>query len=272
MIEKFQLLIFLCFLTFALFFTSCNDKEETIPEPETGNITFKFSHLVNGKQLQADTMMYTNAAGNPYEVNEVMYFISDVTLHKSDGSSKMIDEWKDIHYIDIDIPTTQTWNVFDDISVGEYDSISFVFGITEEKNQSFMFVDYPEVNMMWPDILGGGYHYMMINGRWLDEDNLEQFYNFHLGIGQLYKGDVIDFDSIYAYVQNYFYVYLPNSAFVVKEGINTEIEIIMNIESWFTTPHDFDFNYWGGEIMEVQPAMQMASENGFDVFTTGAVK
>ena len=46
----------------------------------------------------------------------------------------------------------------------------------------------------------------------------------------------------------------------------------MNIDSWFKTPHDFDFNYWGGFIMEIQPAMQMAKENGYDVFTTGEIK
>ena len=266
--------IFLLIIGISWFFNSCNngDTEETEPEPQTGNITFKFKHHVDGEPLILDSMMYVNAAKNTYEVNEVMYFISDVTLHKNDGSSQIIKEWKDIHYVDTDILSTQTWDVYDDIPIGSYDSISFVFGISEEKNQSFMFVDYPEVNMMWPDILGGGYHYMMINGSWLDESNLKQFYNFHLGIGQLYKGDVVNYDSIYAYVQNYFYVNLPNSRFTIQKDSDTEMEIVMNIESWFTTPHNFDFNYWGGEIMEVQPAMQMASENGLDVFTTGVVK
>ena len=134
-----------------------------------------------------------------------------------------------------------------------------------------MFVNPPEDKMMWPDILGGGYHYMMINGKWLDENNEKQFYNFHMGIGQLYKGDTINYDSIYDYVQNYFEVILPNSAFTLEPNGTKTIEIIMNIESWFETPHIFDFNYWGGAIMEVQPAMQMAKENGFDVFTIGSM-
>ncbi len=115
---------------------------------------------------------------------------------------------------------------------------------------------------MWPDILGGGYHYMMINGKWLDEESEEQFYNFHMGIGQLYRGDEINYDSIYAFVQNYFTVSLPDSSFTLEPNATREIEIIMNIESWFDTPHHFDFNVWGGAIMEIQPAMQMAKENG----------
>jgi len=271
---KFQDIIFVFFLSAGLIFNSCNDrdKEETTPEPDIGNIKFKFTHHVDKQPLQIDTMMYVNAAGNPYEVSEVMYFISDVTLHKSDGTTTMIEEWKDIYYIDTDIESTHTWDVYDDIPAGSYDSISFVFGITEEKNQSFMFVDPPEVQMMWPDILGGGYHYMMLNGIWLDNNDKENIFNFHLGIGQLYKSDVINYDSIYAYVQNYYCVNLPNSSFTLDKSTTKEIEIIMNVESWFTTPHDFDFDYWGGAIMEIQPAMQMGKENGYDVFTTGSIK
>jgi hypothetical protein len=255
---------------------SCNKTPFEDPEqellPKTGQITLIFTHFVNQDPVQLDTMMYVNAAGNPYEVNEVMYFISDVTLHNSNGEKFLIDDWKDIHYVELAIPSTLNWKVFDDIPEGIYDSITFVFGIPEEKNNSFMFVNPPEDKMMWPDILGGGYHYLMINGKWLDQNNEVQLYNFHLGIGQLYKGNEVNFDSIYAYVQNYFIVNLPESSFSIKESQITEIEIIMNIESWFETPHNFDFNQWGGAIMEIQAAMQMGAENGKDVFSVGSIK
>ncbi len=255
-------------------FNSCGEGpiEEPEPIPNTGHITFNFTHHVDQKPLQLDSMMYINAAGNPYEVNEVLYFISDVILHSSKGEKIMIDDWKDIHYVELDIPSTLTWEVFDDIPIGIYDSISFIFGIREEKNESFMFVNPPEDKMMWPDIMGGGYHYLMINGKWLDEAHEEKFYNFHMGIGQLYKGDEINFDSIYAFVQNFFTVTLSNSSFNIEKNTTRDIEIIMNIESWYETPHNFDFNYWGGAIMKIQPAMQMAKENGYDVFIVGTIK
>ena len=216
-------------------------------------------------------MMYTNAAGNNYEVNQVMYFISDVTLHNSDGTSKLIDEWKDINYVDIEIPSTLSWSVYDDIPAGSYNSISFTFGITEAKNITMMFVNPPEVNMMWPGVLGGGYHYMMLNGKWRDTANVIQGFAFHMGIGQLYKSNVINTDSIYAFVQNYFNVNLPNSSFTIEKDKTREVEIVMNIESWFETPHIYDHNYWGGGIMQTQPAMQMAKDNGVDVFTIGTI-
>ena len=268
---KYALLLSLVFGSLLLINVSCNnDKPE---ENETsGHISFSLTHLVDGLALQKDNMKYVNAAGNPYEINQVMYFISDVTLHKSDGTKKLISDWKDIHYVDIDIPETLNWDVYDDIPAGAYDSVSFIFGITGEKNKSFMFVNPPEVNMMWPDILGGGYHYMMINGSWKDNSNVIKSYAFHMGIGQLYKSNVIEVDSIYAFVQNYFNVKLSNSAFTVEENKTRHFEIIMNIDSWFKTPHIYDHNYWGGAIMQKQPAMQMVKENGFDVFQVGTIK
>ncbi len=256
-----------------LFSTSCR-KDPPIQEPVTeyGKIGFTFTHQVDGMPLETDTMKYTNAAGNLYCINQLMYFISDVKLHKSDGTVFLIDDWKDIDYVDIDIPSTLSWDVYDKIPAGSYDSISFTFGISQAKNQSFMFVNPPEVNMMWPDVLGGGYHYMMMNGKWLDNTSHVNNFAFHLGIGQLYKSDSINNpDSIYAFVQNYFNVKLPNSAFTIEKDKTRQIEIIMNIESWFETPHIYDHNYWGGAIMQNQPAMLMIKQNGFDVFSVGTI-
>ena len=213
-----------------------------------------------------------NAAGNEYLVNEVQYFISDVILHNSDGSDFMINQDGGIHYVDTDIPSTFSWAVTTDIPVGNYSSVSFTFGISEAKNQSNMFPNPPERDMFWPEFLGGGYHYMKLNGKWLDTLSQVTPFNFHLGIGQIYAHDVINVDSITGFVQNYFTVTVPNSSFAINENQTTSMELIMNIESWFDTPHVWDFNYWGGSIMQNQQAMQTAKENGADVFTIGTIQ
>ena len=241
------------------------------PNLEGGKIVLKFAHYVDGQPLVKDTLKYINAAGNIYSVTEVKYFISDVVLHKSDGSSQFIYKWKDIQYVDEALSATTTWNVFDVIKPGDYDSISFTFGISKEKNISLMYVNPPEVNMTWPDMLGGGYHYLMINGFWKDLNNQRTPYNFHMGIGQIYSG-INNTGTITGFVQNYFPVSLKNSSFSIQKGETKEIQIIMNIDSWFKTPHVYDHNYWGGAIMQNQAAMQMAKENGFDVFTIGGIQ
>lgn len=265
---KFRIiLIYIIFLVFAV---SCKKDDPITENPvKYGKINFQFTHKVNGQALVVDTLVYTNAAGNEYLINEVQYFISDVVLHNSDGTDYILSD--DIHYIDSDLSSTMLWSVADKIPVGNYTSVSFTFGINESKNQSYMFQNPPERDMFWPEFLGGGYHYMKLNGKWKDTTNSITPFNFHLGIGQIYAHDTIVVDSITGFVQNYFTVNLPTS-FFITENKTTNIEIVMNIESWFETPHVWDFNYWGGSIMQNQPAMETAKENGADVFTTGIIQ
>jgi hypothetical protein len=249
-----------------LILLSCSEKTTETPENKSAKITFTFSHVVYGEPARFDTLVYTNEAGNNYLINEIQYFISDVTLYKADGSVKMIDDWKDIHYVDTDIPGTWNWEVFDDIEPGQYDSISFTFGINEEKNISFMFVNPPESYMFWPEYLGGGYHYLKLNGKWLKPGQTTQTtpFDFHLGIGQIYSHYP---DSIIGFVHNYFTVSLPHSDFFLQESENKVIGFVMNIEEWFIDPHIYDHNTWGGDIMQNQEAMNLAKENGWNVFS-----
>jgi hypothetical protein len=74
-------------------------------------------------------------------------------------------------------------------------------------------------------------------------------------------------DSITGFVQNYFAVTLPASSFSVAENSTTSVGVTMNIQSWFDSPNIYDFDYWGGAIMQNQPAMHAITENGADVFT-----
>jgi hypothetical protein len=228
-----------------------------------GRINFYFDQLIDGATIDFDTLIYQNAAGNPYMVSEIQYFVSDVTLYESDGSSILLDEWKDIHYVDTDLPETREYAFIDAIPAGNYDSISFIFGISEEKNQSLMFVNPPESNMFWPEYLGGGYHYMKLNGKWENIDSEVIPFNLHLGIGQV--RDSIS-NEIVGYVQNYFRVSLPNSGFTISGNDTILFNVIMNVEKWFYDPNTFDFNFWGGDIMQNQAAMQAVKENGQNVF------
>jgi hypothetical protein len=245
----------------------CKKDDKTTPPSPSGKIIFSINHQVNGQPLTENDLIYTNATGNEYLITEVKYFISDITFYRHDGSKKVIGDWKDIFYVDENIPETKKMRFYDNIPAGTYDSINFVFGISVQKNKSFMYVNPPEVDMFWPEVLGGGYHYMMINGKWKDTTEVNQPFNFHLGIGQLYHGNTTNVDSIYAFVQNYFMVQLPGSGFTLNDQDTLTFNLSMNIEKWFENPYLFDFNYWGGAIMQNQPAMQIAKENGWDVFS-----
>jgi len=258
-------MLFVMFLVLVALSVSCKKDKD---EPEPARLQIRFSHKVDGQPLIKDQMIYTNAAGNVYEVTEVMYFISGLKLHRSDGAIAEPATSDDIFYIDTNIPSTFIWNLPGDIPAGVYDSITFIFGISEEKNQSSLFVNPPELNMAWPDVLGGGYHYLMLNGWWLDTANMRRSFNFHLGIGQIYENNSGQVEDIIGFVQNYFTVRPHGPGFEVKGGELIEAILTMHIENWFQNPHIYDHNYWGGSIMQNQAAMQMGCENGKkDVFT-----
>jgi hypothetical protein len=246
-----------------LLFLIIGCKEDEVSD---GKIVIHFNHVVDGDPLEVDTLKYVNAAGNPYLINEIQYFISDVTLYKEDGTSFLIQNPEDIHYVDTDIADTQIWEVYDNITPGHYDSIAFRFGISEEKNISNMFVNPPENYMFWPEYLGGGYHYMKMNGKWLEEGQTVQTtpFNCHLGIGQIYYSFP---DSIIGFIHNDFRVSLPGSSFEITDGGKKQIYITMNIENWFKEPHIYDFNVWGSYTMQNQEAMQTLKENGYNVFS-----
>lgn len=256
---------------FALTMFACADKEVEDPDNETGKIVFEFIHTINNEPLIFDTLQYVNAAGNPYMVNEIQYFISDVRLVTKEGSVQLINGWKDIHYVDTDIQASQTWEVYDNIDPGNYDSLVFTFGISEEKNSSFMYVNPPEKDMFWPEFLGGGYHYMKLNGKWLPEDQTMQTqpFDFHLGIGQIYYSYP---DSITSYVHNNFDVSLPTGECVVKAGVVAVLQVNMHVEKWFEDPHIYNHDLYGGYIMQNQDAMEEVRENGHNVFTVEVIE
>jgi hypothetical protein len=231
-----------------------------------GTITFEFEHLVNGKAAEFDQMIYRNEVGNEYEITNIQWFVSEVTLIGHDGIEKPVSASDWIHYIDTDLPETHRWTVLDGIKPGEYEAIRFIFGIRGEKNMPYMFTDPPESNMIWPYFMGGdegGYHYMKLNGFWITPSNERMPYNFHIGVGQQYDEN----KDITGFIQNWFEVRLPYSSFSMPAGGQVDVKIQMNIENWFKGPRIYDHNEFGGSIMNNQAAMGKIHDNGIDVFS-----
>ena len=242
-----------------LFLVGCGNKEKI------GEIALQFTHQVDGEPLVLDRLMYTNAAGNPYWVSEVKYFISALYLVKTNNEWVKITQNEGIHYVDLSYPNSLVWNLTER-EASDYKGISFVFGLDEAENQSNRFVNSPEKDFFWPTVLGGGYHYMQINGKWEDRAGNRKSMNFHTGIGQLYKNNVIATDSIYAFIHNYFRVDLP-IRFTVEKNKITSLNLIMHIDKWFSTPLVYDHDYFGSGIMQNQQAQEIIRQNGKNVFS-----
>ncbi len=248
----------LFFFLLILIFSACEEKVEQ------GNIELHFNHLIENKAIIFDSMCYTNEANNLYLITEIKWFVSRLCLFKN-GKKINITVNDGIHYIDTELKNTLIWKIDQKIEAGNYDSLQFIFGMNEIDNISNRFVNPPETSMAWPRTLGGGFHYMMINGKFIRSDEVVSAMNVHMGIGQVYEGITYSVDSIINFIHNYFTVTLKNP-FTIEKNKTRSIFINMQIENWFKNPHIYDHNYWGSHIMQKQDAMQMLKENAWNVF------
>jgi len=241
--------------------TSCEKPSPEPDQPTTGKLKINMSFYWDANPIVYNDLIYVNAAGNKYLVYEVQFFITNITIYKN-GEATVLDSWQKEHYFDTNIPATLEWPLADDIEKGDYDSLSFTFGFKDEDNESYMFVNPPENQMFWPDYLGGGYHYMKLNGKWENPEGYMLGTDFHMGRGQIYDST----GAIIGFTDNSFRVSIPNSNFSISATNTTDFDITMDIKQWFENPNVYDHNYWGGAIMEIPAAMEMARENGWNVF------
>ena len=248
-------------LLIALLAASCNKPADY------GDLSVNIGYSVNGKPLITDSLCYQNEAGNTFMITEIQWFISKMELQNKQGEwvalqhreveSLVSSPTDKIFYIDTNIPEIQTLQM-SSIPVGHYKALRFTFGLDEEDNLSGLFSDPPESNMFWPEPLGGGYHYMKLNGRFINADGELVPLNTHLGIGQ--NANHTEF------YQNYFNVELPID-FTIVENTENQFDLCMVVDNWFRNPNLYDFNVYGSAIMQNQAAQQALKENGQDVFT-----
>ena len=229
------------FLILALGFTACKKDEVT----ET-KIIFKFEHLVGTDEVEFDDIKYENAYGNKYSVSTLKYFVSNITLHDESGS--LMINWA--QYVDARDNSTHTFDPGLKVPVGTYTKVSFTFGLDSANNVSGRFTNPPENLMEWPEPLGGGYHYMKLEGKF-DSVGTTKNYQAHTGptMGN----------------QNYFEVSLTDAAFSCTCEQKT-ITIKMDINKWWENPNTLDLNEMS-MVMGNQPMQEKLKSNGNDVFS-----
>ena len=234
---------------------------------EKAEINLNLGYEVNGKSLVTDSLCYENEAGNKFLITEIQWFLSNIELKNEAGDWIMLHQTglsdtldvSRVYYIDTDIPESQTLHS-SPVKVGHYTAIRFTFGLDEPDNQTGLFTDPPESEMFWPDMLGGGYHYMKLNGKYLNAEDRLAPMAIHLGIGQ--NEDCTEF------YQNYFIVELPIE-FNVKVNTKNQLDLTMVIDNWFRNPNTIDFDEFGSHIMQNQTAQRLLKGNGKDVFRIG---
>ena len=220
----------------AFLFTSC-DKDKAIAT----DITINFNHTVNGSELMTNSMIYTNEAGENYDIQTLKYLISEITLHSENGNSLLLD---DVHFIDISDESTFSLT-YNEVPNNNYTSISFDMGLDTSKNISNKYVnDDFHATMFWPEPNGGGYHYMKLEGAYNNDSGgtMGADYSF-------YNADDI-------------------SLTVDDDLGNVSININMEINNWYNSPKQIEFsNYGMGIMMNMMMQMDIQMNGITDVFS-----
>ena len=276
----------LFFSAFLLFLTSCGEDRQ-----EYGFVRLVFQHQWDGQPFMAnDATEYTNRAGNDLRFTRFQYIISDLTIGAGSGQVRV--ESPEVHFISGDTTILVTYQ----IPVGDYNLISFIFGLDERRNQPNMFPDLTPL-MRWPGHqMGGGggegYHYMMLDGRWMNsaEPNpptfrlhlgaLEELFHMEETVVEWGVGPYPDYepipvrtriDSVFARYHHFLHVQVPRIFTVEPNTITTIEPIIMNVEQWLESPLLWDFNAMGVECtMPRRHALDSLATNGMVGLFRGA--
>lgn len=217
------------------------------PAPPS-TVQIQFNQTVDSLELEQYDY-YLNAAENNYNVMRLRYFVSNIYLIDSYGDSIRL---KEVHYVDIDKEETLSLSAEEAIPNRKYTDISFTFGLNENHNISNAFLNESfHSAMVWPDIMGGGYHYMKIEGYYQHSDGTDRSYNLHSG----------KWEDHHKYIN----IKLPLNLYA--KGNDITLNINMDINQWLSHPNTYNFEEQPISIMNNLAVQQMLHENGQNAFT-----
>lgn len=224
---------------------SCK-KDETIGEIAEAQqgIDLSIAYKVDNESLVTNHFNYETQAGYKYSVTNLVYYLSQISLVKSDGSNILL---KKFQYVDATVSETNHL-ILENVPEGNYLGITFNIGLDSLQNRSDMLPATPEnINMQWPEPMGGGYHFLRLEGHYKDSSGTFG-YAMHLGTNAC----LIPIKM--------------NKRIAVSANKLTSVNLVMNINEWFRNPYTFDFNTDGNYIMGNPAAMKKIAVNGTDVF------
>ncbi len=226
-------------------------------------VNLRFTHEWNNAVVTADdfgTIQYVNAFGNELSIERLRYLISDLTLTKPSGE---IIPLNNFHLIDLENENTLNLSSNQSVETGTYANVSFIFGFTNTANTDGAYLDLNSASWNVPPMLGGGYHYMQLDGKFINNIEDEAGYNFHAIRAADNPGPNPSFPQ-----DTFFEVNL--GPLTVSE--NNEIIISMDIAQWFKEPYLWDLNFYNQMLMPNSTAQILMYENGQNVFQLNSIE
>lgn len=247
----------LLLFVFILSFVSCTEDNDDNQTAEV-TTTFNFTHNWDGalvSNINFNAIQYTNENGELLSIERLRYVVSDIIFSNNERTIEL-----DIHNL-IDVTNNvMSFTTQESIPAGTYE-VSFTFGLDNEDNTE-NYIDLNSASFNVPENLGGGYHYMQFDGKFINSNMEEQGYNYHAIRAVDNPGPNPTFPQ-----DTFFNVDLGT----IGIASNVEIEIQMNIAEWFKNPYQWDLNVYNQMLMPNSTAQILMFQNGQNVFSLGGV-
>ena len=235
----------------------CNNDDDSgqIIFPEV-TLDLRFEQVFGDSSISEsdfDTTVYTNELGQEMTFSRIRYLISRIVL--TETTSGEIYELDGYWLIDMDDPETLDYDIDLTLPEGDY-QISFVYGFNEEDNQDGVYPDLNELSWNWPMMLGGGYHFLQMDGTYQDNTGNPQPFNYHNGTARVSDG---------VFEQNFLQVVFTEE-FSVDKNDDT-LEITMDVAEWFRNPYAWDLEVYNTPLMPNYEAQKLMNQNAASVFS-----
>lgn len=262
--------IFVLLLFIGTFIACTEDEDDAIDintvAPIQVQATLNFSHDWDGMPITGEDMEstdYVTANGEDITIGpRFRYLISDVTFTNTITEEVIVVDGHNL--VDVADDKNLSYTPEIQIPAGEY-NVSFTYGFKTEKNIDGLYQDLNSASFGVPPFLGGGYHYMQLDGKYRNNSNLTDGYNYH-NIRAV-NPNMPDGPPTFPNQSTFIVVDLGSISIIA----NTAIGVKMNVAEWFKGPNLWDLNINNQVLMPKAPVQQMMNENGQNVFSLGDV-
>ncbi len=241
-----KVIIIIVFLSLLL--NGCKDDDDTI---KNNGLTINFTHHWDDDEINAsdlDNLKYITENDDLISITKLRYLISNVILENDDDENVELEG-----YFLVDVNNNNMSYSIPNVPIGNYSRISFTFGFIEEHNIDGEYPDLNSVLWNWPEMLGGGYHFMQFEGRYDDNGN-ESPFAYHMGTARISDDE---------FEQNFF----NNSSGNLVFNNNSTLEVKMNIAEWFKNPNTWDLSTYNIDLMPNYNAQKTMNQNGQTAFS-----
>lgn len=239
---------------------SCTYEEDT---SHVGyHVMLAFGHNYDGVEVTASSfnqLNFTNQLGTNHSITHLEYLISNIRFYKANGDSVSISDY---NLFDLSNNNSLVMALSEHVEEGSYTGIGFTMGFDESDNVSGAYSDLNVANWSWPAMLGGGYHYMKFEGKFIGSSADTLPYAYHYGTAREIAGGDTTFYNNHKFVK-------LNESFTVSN--NAKITINMNISEWFKNPNTWDLNTYSSMLMPNFAAQILMNENASSVYSWGGI-